>query len=140
MDENASRAIFLGVSVLVAIITLTVIINFYFTAKETAGVANRYDITIADNVNINRILSKEEITGIELRYLLNYYYGDEDVKVYVYQQESNPKNIAIDTDEEYYWSDEYQKYLDQIIHPNFNYILKIKSDEKSTKIIAIFEN
>ena len=75
MDENASRAVFLGVSVFVAIITITLIINFYYAAKDAASVANTHDISNTGNKYINDILVKDMITGMELRYLLNYCVG-----------------------------------------------------------------
>ena len=81
MDENASRAVFIGVSVFVAIITITLIVNFYRTAKDSAAVANRYDLTETGSSKVNEILSKDKITGLELRYLLNYYYNDTDILI-----------------------------------------------------------
>ena len=85
MDENASRAVFLGVSVFVAMLTITIIVNFYRTAKDTAAVVNRHDITNTGNRRADEILSNTVISGTELRYLLNYYYNDNSVRIVVFQ-------------------------------------------------------
>ena len=140
MDENASRAVFLGVSVLVAIITLTVILNFYRIAKDSAAVANRHDITAVGNSRTKEILAKSKITGLELRYLLNYYSGHNDIEVFVYQpgdkladmKNETPDNVKINFDA--------QSNLDEIIKPNYNYGLVIDNRNAKTFIVATFEN
>ena len=144
MDENASRAVFIGVSVFVAIITITLIVNFYRTAKDSAAVANRYDLTETGSSKVNEILSKDKITGLELRYLLNYYYNDTDIQIYVYQPDVNDKfdeeNARLSVNSEEYWSDENQQYLDENIRPNFNYGLARDNRGRATVIVATFEN
>lgn len=144
MDENASRAVFIGVSVFVAIITITLIVNFYRTAKDSAAVANRYDLTETGSSKVNEILSKDKITGLELRYLLNYYYNDTDIQIYVYQPNVNDKfdeeNARLSLNSKEYWSDENQQYLDENIRPNFNYGLAIDNRGRATVIVATFEN
>ena len=144
MDENASRAVFLGVSVFVAIITITLILNFYRTAKNTASVANRYDVTLSDDARVNKILSKKEITGLELRYLLNYYVGNNEFEITVYQPEtddiSDINNIKLDIDIEKYWLDINQQYLDKYIRPNYIYELEINDSNNVIKVIARFKN
>lgn len=142
MDENASRAVFLGVSVFVAIITLTLILNFYRTARESASVANRYDIAKTDNNRINEILSKKSVLGLELRYLLNNYYNENSVKMEIYQPiEENGENREIiqDIDLEKYWSDATQQALDELIRPNYNYQLEIDDTNIVDRIVATFE-
>lgn len=141
MDENASRAVFLGVSVFVAIITLTLILTFYRTAKDSAGVANRFDITNTGNKRADEILSKTKITGLELRYLLNYYYNDSSVAIFVYQpKEKAEDNERIDIDTEKYWSDDTQQMLDDKIRPNYNYGLAIDTRDGGYTVVATFEN
>lgn len=155
MDENASRAVFLGVSVFVAVITLTVILNFYRTAKDTAAVANRFDITNTGNKRANEILSKKQITGLELRYLLNYYYNDSSVRIIVFQTgEKFEDGEIVDTniDSQYYgnyltnehrenfWSEETQRHLDEMIRPNYNYGLAVDTRKGDYTVVATFEN
>lgn len=141
MDENASRAVFLGVSVFVAVITLTLIITFYRTAKDTAAVANRFDITSTGNKRADEILSKKQITGLELRYLLNYYYNDSSVEIYVYQPKQKAENnVKVEINTEEYWSDDTQRKLDEEIRPNYNYGLAIDTREGGYVVVATFEN
>ena len=115
MDENASRAVFLGVSVFVAVLTITIVITFYTTARNSAGVANRFDITNTGNKRANEILSKTHITGTELRYLLNYYYNDNSIKIIVFQpSETYDEGEIVDTNinneyREDFWSETTQR-------------------------------
>lgn len=141
MDENASRAVFLGVSVFVAIITITLIVGFYRTAKDSAAVANRYDLTNTGNKRSDEILSKTKITGIELRYLLNYYYNDSSIEIFVYQPSGtadNNEKLNVNTSD--YWSDENQRFLDEEIRPNYNYGLAIDTSAGGYTVVATFEN
>ena len=141
MDENASRAVFLGVSVFVAIITITLILNFYRTAKDFAGVANRYDITNTGNKKADEILSKSKITGLELRYLLNYYYNDSSIEIFVYQPALKAENnVKVEIDTENYWADDTQQMLDEKIRPNYNYGLAIDTRRGGYTVVATFEN
>ena len=140
MDENASRAVFLGVSVFIAIITLTLIINFYDTAKKSASVANRYDVSNEYNKDVYKILDKEILSGVELRYLLNYLEDSDEFIIAVYnsaEDETNNVKVNVDTDD--YWSEEYQKKLDNKIRPNYNYSLDIHESGNRYKIVAVFE-
>ena len=149
MEESASRAVFLGVSAFVAIITITVILNFYRTAKDTAAVANRYDITQAGNAYLNGILKKEKITGCELRYLMNYYANNEKVIISVYDQllytAGNNKEEAVglphfEINNDEYWHKDYQLNIDINIRPNYNYNLFVETTKAKMSIIATFEN
>jgi len=149
MDENASRAVFLGVSVFVTIITITLIATFYRTAKDTAAVANRFDITNTGNKRADEILGKTKVTGLEVRYLLNYYYNDESIRIFVYQPKSgeifNETNMKleinnIDVKKDDYWSDKHQLYLEETIKPNYNYGLVKDTRGGKYIVVATFEN
>lgn len=149
MDENASRAVFLGVSVFVAVITLSLILNFYRTAKDTAAVANRFDITNTGNKRADEILAKTKITGLEVRYLLNYFYNDESIRIYVYQPKTDEifdettsrlEINNIDIKKDYYWSEENQLYLEETIKPNYNYNLVKDTRGGAYIVVATFEN
>ena len=143
MDENASRAAFIGVSVFVAVITLTFIIKFYSTAKESAAVANRYDISESANTYLNKTLGKKSVTGLELRYLMNYYADDKNANVVVYlpgakSEDVKTVNTLTQQNTEEYWSEGYQEQLDKHIRPNYNFTLTV-DNSKGMKIIAVFE-
>lgn len=149
MDENASRAVFLGVSVFVAIITITLIVSFYRTAKDSAAVANRYDISTTGNAYLSNILDKDKITGSELRYLMNYYAEDETVSISIYDQmlykfgnsqseEAELPKYYINNDK--YWLADYQNIIDYNIRPNYNYNLTVSESDFGLSIVATFEN
>ena len=140
MDENASRAVFLGVSVFIAIITITIIVNFYDTARNSAAVANRFDISNDVNKNVNKVLEKKNINGIELRYLLNYFEGNNEFEIAVYNSDSDrDNNVKINIDHENYWTDGYQTRLDKEIRPNYNYTLDILESGNKYVIVAVFQ-
>ena len=128
MDENASRAVFIGVSVFGAIITITLIVNFYRTAKDSAAVANRYDLTETGSSKVNEILSKDKITGLELRYLLNYYYNDTDANI-LYLQNKKNKYIVVDYKNEKY--NYYSKEKFSIYSQNYFDKRKIKLEKET---------
>lgn len=149
MDENASRAVFLGVSVFVAIITITLIVGFYRTAKDSAAVANRYDISVTGNAYLSSVLEKEKITGSELRYLMNYYVNDETVSISIYDQllynVGSDKDADMELPRYYinndkYWLVDYQNIIDYNIRPNYNYNLFVYDTDVGFSIIATFEN
>lgn len=83
MDEGISiRAITIGVSVFIAIATMSVVLIYYSTAKNTVSeIGTGLDISVAYNRNIEKILIKETITGEELKNLINYYYKNLDVDI-----------------------------------------------------------
>lgn len=140
MDENASRAAFLGVSVLVAIITITIILNFYRTARDSAAVVNRFDISNEYNKNINKVIEKDMITGLELRYLLNYFVGNDEYEIVIYNSDADAAaNVKINIDVENYWTDEYQTKLDKEIRPNYHYSLDIQESGNIYKFVAVFK-
>ena len=137
MDENASKAVFIGASVLVAIITITLILNFYRSAKEVGDVANRYDISTSDKY-VNEIVRKTEISGLELRYLLNYYAESDEVEVKVWQEfEGTEQYLSLDSILNDYWSSENQQKLEDIIRANYKYDVEI---QKAGNVTIIAKN
>lgn len=88
MDESISvRAITIGVSVFIAIITMTVVLNYYNTAKQTVrGIGEGTNISENYNRQIESILSKASTTnyylnGTDVKNLLNYYYNNTNVTI-----------------------------------------------------------
>lgn len=139
MDENASRAVFVGISVLVAVITMTLIINFYDAAKGFASGVNTYDVSTAASKYENDILLKDMITGNELRYLLNNYVDEEIYNISIYKSSEDKLNgNKMDIDRDDYWKEEYQTKLDYDIRPNYNYELKVEETDNTYKIEAVF--
>ncbi len=137
MDENASRAVFIGVSVFVSIITISLIINFYDTAKSTATMANRHDIANADKKYIDTILESELITGRDLRHLMEYYWNDDVVTVYMSVDDKiNDKKLIFDNTD--YYSTSNTIVRDSNIRPNYFFDLEKKIEGNKEKIIATF--
>lgn len=83
MDEGISiRAITIGVSVFIAVVTMSAVLMYYSTARNTVSeIGTGLDISVAYNRVIEGILIKDVITGEELKNLINYYYKNEDVDI-----------------------------------------------------------
>lgn len=93
MDESAPiRAIVIGVSVLLAIATISAVLMYYTTAKQMASNVGRgqdfagnyeqsiKDILISGSYNVS---GTNYITGADVKNLLNYFYNDENVEIYI---------------------------------------------------------
>ena len=140
MEENASRAVFIGVSVLVAIITLTLILNFYNTARDSAGEANRYDITVYSNQYVTELLNKKSITGLELRYLVDFFLDNEGFRIKIFNSETDRiNNNKLELDYNNYWEQEFQEKMDNLIRPNYQYSLKVKENGNYYDIQAVLK-
>lgn len=93
MDESAPiRAIVIGVSVLLAIATISAVLMYYNTAKQMASnvgrgqdFAENYEQSIQDILTEGsyNVAGTNYITGADVKNLLNYFYNDENVEVNV---------------------------------------------------------
>lgn len=114
MDEEAPiRAIVIGVSVLLAIATISAVLMYYNTAKQMASnvgrgqdFASNYEKSIQDILlkGTYTVSDNNYITGADVKNLLNYFYNNEDVWVSVYgikviegHDDSYTPNIASST-------------------------------------------
>lgn len=92
MDESAPiRAIVIGVSVLLAIATISGVLMYYNTAKQLASNVGRgqdfaanyeqsiQDILLTGTPNVTG--NNNYITGADVKNLLNYFYNDENVQI-----------------------------------------------------------
>lgn len=92
MDESAPiRAIVIGVSVLLAIATISGVLMYYNTAKQMASNVGRgqdfaanyeqsiQDILLTGTPNVTG--NNNYITGADVKNLLNYFYNDENVQI-----------------------------------------------------------
>lgn len=94
MDESAPiRAIVIGVSVLLAIATISAVLMYYNTAKQMASnvgrgqdFAENYEQSIQDILEKGtyNVSGTEYITGADVKNLLNYFYNDENVRISIY--------------------------------------------------------
>lgn len=93
MDESAPiRAIVIGVSTLLAVATISAVLMYYNTAKQMASNVGRgqdfagnyeqsiQDILRAGSYNVGNI---SYITGADVKNLLNYFYGNDNVRIKV---------------------------------------------------------
>lgn len=93
MDESAPiRAIVIGVSVLIAIATISSVLMYYNTAKQMASnvgrgqdFAENYEQSIQDILTEGsyNVAGTNYITGADVKNLLNYFYNDETVEIYI---------------------------------------------------------
>lgn len=87
MDESTPlRALTIGVSVFMAIATITAVMVYYNTAKSAAGVAVSGSSDIAESYREDieeSLLYKSEITGTEVINIINYFRNDVNVQVNV---------------------------------------------------------
>lgn len=93
MDESAPiRAIVIGVSVLLAIATISAVLMYYNTAKQMASnvgrgqdFAGNYEQSIQDILTKGsyNVAGKNYVTGADVKNLLNYFYGDESMWIVV---------------------------------------------------------
>lgn len=93
MDESAPiRAIVIGVSVLLAIATISAVLMYYNTAKQMASnvgrgqdFAENYEQSIQDILTKGsyNVAGTNYITGADVKNLLNYFYNDENVIIKV---------------------------------------------------------
>lgn len=92
MDDSANRAIMVGAATLIAIITISLVINYYSSAKEMVrNIGSGTDIAYNYREDIKNTLlrGKENISGTEsvkgsdVKNLLNYFFDDPTVKINV---------------------------------------------------------
>lgn len=91
-ESNAMRAITIGVSVFVAIITITGVLTYYGIVRDTAkNIGSGNDIGEKYSKDIENILLRGSykgnsdeynyLTGTEVLNLLNYFYKNENVRI-----------------------------------------------------------
>lgn len=91
MDESAPiRAIVIGVSVLLAVATISGVLMYYNTAKQMASNIGRgqdfaanYEQSIQDILlsGTSSVAGTNDITGADVKNLLNYFYADDTVNI-----------------------------------------------------------
>lgn len=89
MDENTSvRTIVIGVSLFIAIATISAVLAYYNTARNlatkatrNAGFASKYEESIKDILisGSYSVAGTNYITGADVKNLLNYFYNDDTV-------------------------------------------------------------
>lgn len=112
MEQFSIKAIVIGVSLFVTMMTLTAILMYYNTAKSIADkVNNRTDIASSFDNIMNSDNFEDTLTGVEVRSLINKYAGKENVEINVITKEliqyNNVNNRLLDEGGWYIATNEY---------------------------------
>lgn len=87
MDENAlTKALYVGVSLFVTVITITAIIAYYNIARSSIkdiGSGTDFDTVYREDVKETLLKTGEnnKITGTQVKNLVNYYYDNINVQI-----------------------------------------------------------
>ncbi|MBQ8044295.1 MAG: hypothetical protein IJ272_09175 [Clostridia bacterium] len=82
MEDFSIRAIVIGVSLFVTMMTLSAILIYFNTARSIADEVNkRTDIASSYDYIMNSDDFSDELTGVEVRSLINKYAGNKDVRI-----------------------------------------------------------
>lgn len=116
MEDFSIRAIVIGVSLFVTMLTLTAIIMYFNTARGIADEVNkRTDIASSYDYIMNSDDFTDKLTGVEVRSLINKYAGRQDVTI----------NIVKIGNEE----------VKEYININNTWLLNINDENEKSKII-----
>ncbi len=84
MEDVTTRAITIGVGVLISIVTITAVLTYYNTAKDAVReIGSGVDIAGLYDKSIEDILLKKEVTGTDVKNILDYFAGRDDVIINV---------------------------------------------------------
>ena len=134
MDDVAIRAITVGASVLIALITISAVLTYYTTAKDMVRqIGSGTDIAGLYEKSIEEILLKKTITGTELKNLINYFdsIGKARVK-FVYLVYFNSNGISLLTSQSSYSTDKNTKKKINNALPNMIYDISYTLDDTNT--------
>ena len=82
MEDVSVRAITIGVGVIVALVTITAVLTYYNTAKDTVRqIGSGTDIAGLYEKSIEDILLKSNLSGTDVINLLNYSKDRDDLVV-----------------------------------------------------------
>ena len=97
MEDITTRAIIIGVSVLIAVATISSVMAYYSTAQDMVRrIGSGTDIAGLYDKGIEEILSKNKATGIEVKNLYNYF--TEENKA-TFSFDSNLKKMSEEDEE-----------------------------------------
>ncbi len=100
-DEMALRALTIGAALFVALATVTAIILYYNTARTSISNVQYTNINENYRDDIKVILFKDELTGVELKNVLQYFFLNKDVEIsinsyYTFLGDTNTGTETID--------------------------------------------
>ena len=119
MNDNAIRAITIGVGVIIAIATISLVLTYYNTAKEGMSQVGRGN-NLYENYNkyVKDVLTKEDARGTDIINLLNYVENDPSITLNIYK--FNNEIIS-------------KSALREQVKPNERFIITV-NDEAATNI------
>ena len=119
MNDNAIRAITIGVGVIIAIATISLVLTYYNTAKEGMSQVGRGN-NLYENYNkyVRDVLIKSDARGTDIINLLNYVENDPSITLNIYK--INNDIIS-------------KSALREIVKPNERFIITV-NDEAATNI------
>ena len=83
MDEHATMALMIGVSLFVIVLTLSLLVTYFNTSKKIADQVNlRVDVATNYDTIVNNLETYEQkLSGVEVRSLVRKYAGDKNVTI-----------------------------------------------------------
>lgn len=113
-NETIFRFLTIGTSLFIALAIFSAVMLYYNTVKESVSKINITDIASNYNENIKNILYKKEVTGAELKTILNYFFENKDVSIKII-------NYYAFNNEDIYNENSYKMvYVDLYNRDNFN--------------------
>jgi len=144
MEDFSIRAIVIGVSLFVTMLTLTAILMYFNTARGIADEVNkRTDIASSYDYIMNPDTYEDELTGVEVRSLINKYVAKKDIEINVEfidgTKINNVNNRSVSSDEDSGWlivENDMAKIISEekldLINPVHNFT--VNKVDKSNKI------
>ena len=128
MEENAKKAIFIGVAIFIAIIILSIVAISMSAANSTEKIAKEYKGQgIKRDASAQSLLGRDKISGDEVIYLLQASKKEKEYSICIYGQPDFPSeytNTNINNSTE--WVKDYDKNLTKYIKSEYNYSVNIE--------------
>ena len=95
MEDNTVRAITIAVGVLISIATISLVVMYYNTAKESFSAIGRgNDLNTNYNKHVVDILTKSEARGTDITNILNYFENNPSITLNVYDKDGNESSVS----------------------------------------------
>ncbi len=140
-DDVIVRAVTIGASVFITLATVSAVMMYYSTAKAgVSSLATGTNIETRYREDIKSILYSGQVTGAELKNILQYFYGNRDINIYVdkYYQFSNDSALKkeIFTDKLNTTSVTAYTEIMKTMMPNQKFSITIDENKYSFKLIT----
>ena len=98
MEDFSIKAIVIGVSLFVTMLTLSAILIYFNTARGIGDEVNkRTDIAEAFDIIVNSDNFEDELTGVEIRSLIKKYIRNKSVVINIINEDGDVENSNINT-------------------------------------------